>query len=73
VQALGLIIERQLRSVLSFSLKNKVDLDKDDNSIKDCTVSPIEDIDSVTCKKRKKSENKDHNDDEPYRDFDEWF
>jgi hypothetical protein len=55
VQALGLIIERQLRSVLSYSSKSKVskenvevDSDGDDKS---CIAAQKEDVDLVPRKK----------------------
>lgn len=63
VQALGLIIERKLRSVLSCSSKSivtskencKVDSDKDESDSKTFGAPPIEDIDLVPMKGNKKS------------------
>lgn len=87
LQALGSIIERQLRSVLSNSSKSMGDADNNESDGKSSVVPLMKDIDSVPHEKGKKkskrsklvdvetfaNESSDHIENGAYRDFDEWL
>lgn len=86
LQALGSIIERQLRSVLSNSSKSIGDADNNESDGKSSVAPLMKDVNSVPRKKEKKkskgsklvdevvaNKSSDHIEDGAYRDFDEWL